>query len=68
MEIRPVRTGSGAWSTYLELPPGKYSYFFLVDGSPTVGQAKARMVKDDFGGVSGLFTIVRMPDGELEIY
>lgn len=67
-EVRATRTSDGIWSADLDLIPGEYRYFFLVDGSVTVNGDGGRVEQDDFGGVTGVLTVDRTPDGQLRAF
>ncbi len=50
--------GAGLWTVEVSLPPGRYSYAFLVDGQRWVADPAApRAVGDDFGRPSSVVTV-----------
>jgi 1,4-alpha-glucan branching enzyme len=52
------RTASGLWAVELPLPPGRYTYTFVVDGSHfTPDPAAPRALVDDFGTPSSVVTV-----------
>ncbi len=60
-----VPAGAGVWSVALRLPPGRYTYTFVVDGTRFLADPSApRAVDDDFGTPSSVVTVGRgaMPD------
>ena len=58
--LKPVQNGNGTWSVDVHLPPGVYSYAFLVDGKEWKADPRApRSVGDDFGRPSSVITVVR---------
>ncbi len=51
-------SGAGLWTVEVSLPPGRYSYAFLVDGQRWVADPAApRAVGDDFGRPSSVVTV-----------
>jgi hypothetical protein len=65
----PARvSGEDVWLASLELAPGEYRYFFMVDSNIQVAGAATRVEKDDFGGTTGILFVTRKPDGTLSIY
>lgn len=49
---------NGVWTAEVRLPPGRYSYAFLVDGQRWVADPAApRAVGDDFGRPSSVVTV-----------
>jgi hypothetical protein len=49
---------SGLWTATVSLPPGRYSYAFVVDGERWVADPRApRAVGDDFGRPSSTVTV-----------
>ncbi len=56
------------WTVEVDLLPGEYRYFFLVDGSVTVNGGRPRVEKDDFGGVTGVLRVFRDSNGEIQAY
>lgn len=68
LKIRPVKMETGCWVSSLKLSPGDYRYFFLVDGTPTVGSSTERVMKDDFGGISGVIRVEKALNGTLDTY
>lgn len=60
-----VPAGAGVWSVALRLPPGRYTYTFVVDGTRFLADPSApRAVGDDFGTPSSAVTVGHgaMPD------
>ena len=52
------RTSAGLWSVELPLPPGRYTYTFVVDGTHfTPDPAAPRALGDDFGTPSSVVTV-----------
>ena len=58
----------GIWIADLDLLPGEYRYFFVVDGSVTVQKGRGRVETDDFGGETGILTVLQGPDGRLIVF
>ncbi|MDF1535132.1 MAG: hypothetical protein P1S46_01350 [bacterium] len=56
------------WVVEMDLVPGEYRYFFLVDGVVTVNGGRSRVEKDDFGGVTGILRVFRGDNGEIQVY
>ena len=67
-ELQVTRSPEGRWTAGLDLIPGEYRYFFLVDGTVTVGKEGGRVEQDDFGGETGVLTVHRTPDGKLKAF
>lgn len=67
-ETRARDSADGNWSATLDLIPGEYRYFFLVDGTVTVDREGGRVEQDDFGGVTGVLTVHQTPEGKLETF
>ncbi len=68
LRVSAEKRHRGIWSAKLSLPPGHYRYFFMVDGSVTVGMGKGRVEKDDFGGVTGVLTVRGAMNGDIQVY
>lgn len=67
-ETRPIRGQTGVWTVAVDLDPGEYRYFFIVDGTVTVAERPGRIEQDDFGGVTGVFTVHQTPEGLLKTF
>jgi len=50
------RAADGSWSVVLELQAGRYEYFYLVDGRPTVNPS-APSVADGLGGRNNVLIV-----------
>ncbi|NOY86524.1 MAG: hypothetical protein GXP52_04415 [Deltaproteobacteria bacterium] len=68
LKVPAEKRHRGIWSASLRLAPGRYRYFFIVDGSITVGTGRGRLERDDFGGVTGVLTVKDLPNGALQVY
>ena len=66
--IQAQRLPGHRWTVEVDLLPGEYRYFFLVDGSVTVNGGRPRVEKDDFGGVTGVLRVFRGSNGEIQVY
>jgi len=54
----PSAAGAGVWSVALPLPPGRYRYAFIVDGSRWLADPSApRAPGDDFGTPNSVVTV-----------
>ncbi len=49
--------GNGYWSTTLDLPPGRYEYLFLVDGTDWVPDPAAVSADDGMGGTNSVLIV-----------
>ena len=49
--------GDGVWWVTVPLPPGRYRYSFLVDGTTWLGDPNAPGVDDEFGRPNSVVTI-----------
>ncbi|MDF1526068.1 MAG: hypothetical protein RRA15_06350 [bacterium] len=67
-EAQASQRPDGTWTAELDLMPGDYRYFFVVDGSVTVEKGRGRVEQDDFGGVTGVLSVHRTPEGALRIF
>lgn len=67
-EVRAARGPGGLWEAHLDLIPGEYRYFFIVDGHVTVDAETDRIEQDDFGGVTGIVTVLKNTEGGVRIY
>ena len=67
-EVPTSRRTDGVWTADVDLIPGEYRYFFIVDGSVTVDGSVGRVEQDDFGGVTGVLTVHQTPDGVLKTF
>ena len=67
-QIQARRMDEGVWKVEMDLIPGEYRYFFLVDGALTVNSNGNRVEKDDFGGVTGVLRVSRDASGEIQVY
>jgi 1,4-alpha-glucan branching enzyme len=56
------------WVVVVDLPPGEYRYFFLVDGEAKFDPAAPRLESDDFGGTNGVFLVERDKVGKVSLY
>ncbi len=56
------------WVVVVDLPPGEYRYFFLVDGEARFDPAAPRLESDDFGGTNGIFLVERDNVGKISLY
>lgn len=45
--------GNGLWQAWVDLPPGRHRYRFLVDDVPVKPPESPRYVPDGFGGIDG---------------
>ncbi len=50
--------GDGVWHVTVTLPPGRYRYAFVVDGSTWESDPEAPVAVDDFGRSSSVVTVV----------
>lgn len=65
----PAKRGpTGVWSVAVDLDPGEYRYFFVVDGTVTIAERPGRVEQDDFGGMTGVFTVHQTPEGLLKTF
>jgi hypothetical protein len=56
--MRPLRSGGAVWSAVVPLPPGRYHYAFLVNGSRWLADPAAPRASDDgFGTPSSVVTV-----------
>jgi len=56
--MRPSQRGGPVWTAVLPLPPGRYRYAFLVDGSRWLADPTAPAARDDeFGPPSSVVTV-----------
>jgi hypothetical protein len=56
--MRPLRADGAVWSAVVPLPPGRYRYAFLVDGSQWLADPTApRAFDDEFGTPSSVVTV-----------
>jgi predicted carbohydrate-binding protein with CBM48 len=56
--MRPVRADGSVWSAVVPLPPGRYRYAFLVNGSQWLADPSAPAALDDeFGAPSSVVTV-----------
>ncbi len=54
----PLHARAGEWSVTLRLPPGRYRYAFVVDGSRWVADPRgAAATDDDFGTPTSVITV-----------
>ena len=56
----PLRRGNGAkaWTAEVRLPPGRFTYSFVIDGRRWVADpAAARAATDDFGAPSSVVVV-----------
>lgn len=67
-EVQARKGPDGMWTADLDLIPGEYRYFFIVDGSVTVDKDHGRFEQDDFGSVTGVLTVRRTPEGKLKTF
>ncbi|AHG92077.1 glycoside hydrolase family 13 domain protein [Gemmatirosa kalamazoonensis] len=58
-KLTPVKNGNGLWSIDVQLPPGVYSYAFLIDGEWKADPRAPRVAGDDFGRPSSIVTVAR---------
>jgi hypothetical protein len=49
--------GNGVWTVMLPLPPGRYQYNFIVDGTKWVPDPVAPPAQDDFGTPNSVITV-----------
>jgi 1,4-alpha-glucan branching enzyme len=56
----PLRRGQdGSWKTTVWLPPGRYEYRFVLDGSQWVSDPSAKeSVKNPFGSTNSVLVVV----------
>ena len=54
----------GRWTTTLTLPPGRYEYLFVIDGSEWVLDPAAPSVDNGLGGRNSIVTVAGDPHGE----
>lgn len=66
--IKTIKESDDIWTADLDLIPGEYRYFFVVDGQVTVEGGTGRIVQDDFGGETRVLTVGRTPEGKLKIF
>jgi hypothetical protein len=66
--IQARRFSGDMWMVEVDLLPGEYRYFFLVDGTVTVNGGRPRVERDDFGGVTGVLRVFRGSNGEIQVY
>jgi hypothetical protein len=64
-EVQASRGSEGVWTADMDLVPGEYRFFFIVDGSVTVEGAMGRVEQDDFGGQTGVLKVHRTSEGFL---
>ena len=56
----PLHPGSGGvWTVTVPLPPGRYRYTFIVDGSWRRDPAAPRALEDDFGTPTSVITVAQ---------
>jgi len=56
--LRPVQNQHGVWSVSVPLPPGRYTYTFVVDGNTWVADPSAPpALEDDFGTPKSVVTV-----------
>jgi len=67
-EVHARKRTDGTWAADFDLIPGEYRYFFMVDGSITVGKGRGRVEMDDFGGKTGVLNVFQGPDGGLKAF
>jgi hypothetical protein len=65
---RRKETRKAVWEGLVELPPGEYRYFFLVDGVASHDPRAPRTETDDFGGINGVMMVERSSGGGVQIY
>jgi hypothetical protein len=58
------RTGAGAWTVVLPLPPGVHNYAFVIDGEQWVADPMAPAVSDGFGGVNSQLAVLTPDAGK----
>lgn len=54
-----TRRANGVWETALPLPPGRYRYTFIVDGTRWVRDPTEPPALDDFGTPTSVITVAR---------
>ncbi|MFH1755327.1 MAG: glycogen-binding domain-containing protein [Candidatus Latescibacterota bacterium] len=58
-EAAPLRpAGDGWWEVYIELPPGRYEYTYVIDGVWQTPPEAQITVDDGFGGRNGILDIL----------
>lgn len=67
-EVEANKHGDGTWSADFDLIPGEYRYFFMVDGTFTVGQGSGQVVTDDFGGKTRILNVVKDSSGGVSTF
>ena len=56
--LQPVQKQQGVWSVSVPLPPGRYTYTFVVDGETWVADPSAPpALEDDFGTPKSVVTV-----------
>lgn len=56
--LQPVQNKQGVWSVSVPLPPGRYTYTFVVDGNTWVADPSAPpALEDDFGTPKSVVTV-----------
>ena len=50
--------GPSAWTVTIPLPPGRYRYTFVVDGSRWVADPAGAAAPDDFGQPTSVITVI----------
>lgn len=53
----PLRKGAGGWNTTLWLPPGRYEYRFVVDGTWMNDPKERDSTPNQFGGTNSVVVI-----------
>jgi len=67
-EVQAGRGARGVWTASVDLIPGEYRFFFIVDGSITMKGVAGRVEQDDFGGSTGVLTVYPTPEGDLRSF
>jgi len=51
------RAAGGVWTTYLELPPGRYQYLFVVDDAWTLDPRARLSNRNSHGGINSVILV-----------
>jgi len=58
-----IPMGQGRWLKNLALPPGRYEYLFVADGTWVADPLAPAAVANPFGGVNSVMTVPKNQNG-----